>query len=247
MTETPAYVALGDSMSIDLYAVLDLQERGRLEPQERRAVGAASLVHRNDDALWPEFEGDDLAHRLPGITRHDACIDGGTIGDVLVRQVPELPDDVRQAARVVTVTAGGNDLLGALFERGFQGLERATAEGMRRYHRLVEEVQAAFPEAWIVLTTVYDPTDGTGELPGMSEVLGTLPIEHLDRFNDAVREASATAPRLLLADVHAHFLGHGLSAPEAERWYWSPNVIEPAGRGASEIRRSWLDALSQVL
>lgn len=247
MTSTPCYVALGDSMSIDLYPVLELQERGRLRPDEERPIGAASLLHRNDDPLWPEFTGDDLAHRLPGLTLRNACMDGGTIGDVLAHQLTSLNDGARRDARVVTVTAGGNDLLGALFQRGFGGIERATAEGIERFGRMVDEVRRTFDDAVVVLTTVYDPTDGTGELPGMSEVLGPLPVANLDRFNDAVRSAAARHGDTVLADVHAHFRGHGLSAPEAERWYWTPNPIEPGGRGASEIRRVWLEALSPAL
>lgn len=247
MIDTPWYVALGDSMSIDLYAILDLQERGLLGADEEREVGAASLLYRNDDGLWPEFDGDDLRHRLRGCRARNACIDGGTIGDVLTRQLPAVSDDVRGAARVVTVTAGGNDLLGALFERGFDALARATADGIERYARMVDAVRRSFPDAVVVLTTVYDPTDGSGDLPGMSEVLGRLPLEHLDRFNDAVRAAVARHAGLVLADVHAHFLGHGLAAPHDERWYWNPNPIEPGGRGASEIRRVWREALASAL
>lgn len=247
MSEPSYYVALGDSMSIDLYPVLDLQERGRLGPDEAREVGASSLLHHNEDRLWPDFVGHDLAHRLRGVRFRNACTDGGTIGDVLGRQLPALPDEVRGAARVVTVTAGGNDLLGSLFERGFEALPRATADGIERYGRMVDAVRRSFPAAVVVLTTVYDPTDGTGDLPGLSGVLGLLPLEHLDRFNDAVRRAAGRHADVVLADVHAHFLGHGLSAPHADRWYWHPNPIEPGGRGASEIRRVWLEALATAL
>jgi hypothetical protein len=46
-----------------------------------------------------------------------------------------------------------------------------------------------------------------------------------------------------LADAHAHFLGHGVTAPEAERWYWRRSLIEPNALGAHEIRNLWRDAL----
>jgi hypothetical protein len=96
-----------------------------------------------------------------------------------------------------------------------------------------------------VLTTVYDPTDGTGRLPGM-EGYGRLPLEYLDQFNDHVRETARTTTEAVLADVHRHFLGHGVTAPEPERWYWRRNLIEPNARGASEIRRVWWKVLDQV-
>jgi len=53
-------------------------------------------------------------------------------------------------------------------------------------------------------------------------------------------------PRVLLADVHAHFNGHGVTAPESERWYWRRSLIEPNARGASEIRAVWLAALADA-
>jgi hypothetical protein len=94
-----------------------------------------------------------------------------------------------------------------------------------------------------VLTTVYDPTDGTGMLPGL-ESYGCLPLEYLDRFNDHVEAIACSGERTELADVHRHFLSHGVTAPPAERWYWDRSMIEPNARGASEIRRVWLEALS---
>ena len=110
---------------------------------------------------------------------------------------------------------------------------------------LVETVREELPRATLLLTTVYDPTDGTGKLPGL-ESYGRLPLEYLERFNDTVRRTAASLPRTLLADVHRHFLGHGVKAPERDRWYWSRNLIEPNARGASEIRRVWWEALEEA-
>src|SRR4051812_31795512 len=57
------YIALGDSMSIDLYPALDAGEIDVAVALEWDAaagavapVGAASLLHRNVDERWPEFE-----------------------------------------------------------------------------------------------------------------------------------------------------------------------------------------------
>ena len=68
-------------------------------------------------------------------------------------------------------------------------------------------------------------------------------MDVLDRLNDHIREAGGwnteRAPRRRLR----HFLGHGMSAEESDRWYWRRSLIEPNARGASEIRHVWLDAL----
>lgn len=238
----PYYVALGDSMSIDLYPRLDLQARERLSPAATPGVGAASLLHRNHDDLWPEFRGRDLVSGEPEIRKLDACVDGATIGHTEASQIGGVPPEVRQAARVVTLTAGGNDLLGGLFD-GIAGLDRVTRRAMRSYEELVRRVIDTFPLATLVLTTVYDPTDGTGLLPGASEELGPLPMELLEMFNEAVRALAAATPRAVLADAHQHFLGHGLPAGPRDLWYWETSPIEPSARGASEIRRLWLEAL----
>jgi lysophospholipase L1-like esterase len=254
----PYYVALGDSMSLDLYPQLDLQERaGGAGPDdafgdagdagdEPAPIGAASLLHRNDATLWPEFRNRDLAGRIEGIEKRIACGDGATIGDTLDRQLPGLESDVRAAARVATITAGGNDLLAGMFE-GVAGLDRTTDRAIARYRELVTAALDALPSATLVLTTVYDPTDGTGDLPGVSGELGSLPLELLGRFNDAVRALADAHDRTHLADVHTHFLGHGVTAPSGEWWYWEPNPIEPGARGASEIRRVWLRALGPAV
>lgn len=243
---TAHYVALGDSMSIDLYPRLDLQGQGRvLEPGSAEAgVGAASLFHRNDDQLWPEFRGRDLSSLQAGIRKLDACVDGATIGHTTTLQLPRVPAEVRESATVVTLTAGGNDLLGGLLD-GIAGLHDTTRDAITAYEELVRSVLDSFPSATILLTTVYDPTDGTGILPGVSDQLGAaLPMEHLDTFNDAIRRLAAETPRAALADVHRHFLGHGLPAPRADLWYWEVSPIEPGARGASEIRRLWLDGMT---
>src|SRR5215475_1974838 len=87
--EFTRYVALGDSVSIDLYPALDAGEvdvavalerdptAGRVAP-----LGAASLLYRNADDRWPELAGDDLVSRLPGIEHRNLATDGATIGEV---------------------------------------------------------------------------------------------------------------------------------------------------------------------
>jgi lysophospholipase L1-like esterase len=241
-SQPPTYVALGDSMSIDLYPRLELQERGAIGPDES-GVGAASLLYRNHDALWPEFAGRDLVSRVEGIALVNRCVDGATIGHTLDYQLPGVPDPVREAATVVTLTAGGNDLLGGIFG-GLAAIAEQARRTSARYPWLIDRVLEIFPSARVLLTTVYDPTDGSGVLPGVSETLGPLPIEHLDAFNDTVRAVAGRHDRALLCDVHARFHGHGQAAAgDDDHWYWDPSPIEPGARGASEIRRVWLEAL----
>jgi lysophospholipase L1-like esterase len=201
------------------------------------------LLHRNDDSRWPEFRGLDLETLSPDVEFLGLAEDGAMIDDVATEELARIGRDSSGPDILITVTAGGNDLLDAL--AAGRNLESAVGLASRRFVDLVETVREELPRASLILSTIYDPTDGTGRLPGL-ESYGRLPLEHLERFNDTVRRMAASLPRTMLADVHAHFLGHGVQAPERERWYWSRNLIEPNARGASEMRRVWWRVLEEV-
>jgi lysophospholipase L1-like esterase len=232
------YVALGDSMSSDHYPTCDVRGLD-LPPPRLDPLGAAALLHRNADDRWPEFAGKDLERQAPDVAFSNLTEDGAMVDDVLTEELARLGHDSDDPRILVTLTAGGNDLLDALLAG--RPLAEAVERIRRRYTELVATLREELPRATLVLTTVYDPTDGTGLLPGL-EWFGQLPLEHLDRFNAHVRETTRGTPGTALADVHRHFLGHGASAPEGERWYWARNLIEPNARGASEIRRVWWEA-----
>jgi lysophospholipase L1-like esterase len=234
------YVALGDSMSTDHYPTCDVRgldaPPGRLDP-----LGAAALLHSNDDLRWPEFRGRDLDRLSPALEFLNLAEDGAMIDDVATEELARLGHDSNDPGILLTLTAGGNDLLDAL--SAGRPLDREARRIERRYGDLVATMREELPAATLVLTTVYDPTDGTGHLPGL-ERLGRLPLEHLHRFNDRVRGLARESERTLLADVHRHFLGHGMTSADGDRWYWRRNPIEPNAQGASEIRRVWLEAVS---
>ena len=247
-----SYVALGDSMSIDLYAALDAGETDVSVNLERdpgagsvAPVGAASLLFQNDDARWPDEQGNDLASRYPGIALQNLAADGATIGDVFGEQLPLLAESDEET--LITLTVGGNDLFSAFSTKPRASLlERIARDVNEAYEFLVDAIRRARPNSLVLLTTVYDPSDRTGRIPGVLEDIGALPLPVLDGFNAHVRTLAAGTPRVALADVHAHFLGHGATAPEAERWYWRRSLLEPSARGASEIRRVWREALDEV-
>jgi lysophospholipase L1-like esterase len=233
------YVALGDSMSTDHYPTCDVRDLPtppvRLDP-----LGAAALLHRNDDDRWPAFRARDLETLSSDAEFLNLAEDGAMIEDVATEELDRLGRDNEDPDILLTLTAGGNDLLDAL--SAGRRLDAAVSLALRRYTNLVETVREELPRATVLLTTVYDPTDGTGGLPGL-ESYGRLPIEHLERFNREIAELAGAMPGVLLADVHRHFLGHGVRAAEGDRWYWTRNLIEPNARGASEIRRVWWEVL----
>jgi lysophospholipase L1-like esterase len=246
------YVALGDSMSIDLYPALDAGEIDVAVALERRVeagtvapLGAASLLYRNDDARYPEAQGEDLVSRYPGITFQNLAIDAATIGDVFGEQLAQL--EAGSGTTLITLTAGGNDLLSALENRPRASLLDAISREVKdAYDFLVDAIRRAVPDSQLVLTSIYDPSDDTGRIPGSLEYAGKLPLHVLRAMNDHIRVLATGTPNVHYADAHAWFLGHGVSAPEPERWYWRRSLVEPSALGADALRRLWWKVLDDA-
>jgi hypothetical protein len=102
----------------------------------------------------------------------------------------------------------------------------------------------------IVVTTVYDPSDGTGYVPGAG-------LPSWPDGSSAVRALNTELARLahrhaaVVADVHAAFHGHGVTSGDpaqpdprpTNRELWYCGVIEPNAWGAHQIRAAWWHAL----
>jgi len=246
------YIALGDSMSIDLYPALDAGEvdvavalEWDLRAGAVAPLGAASLLYRNLDDKYPEFSGRDLQSHHRNVGLLNLAEDGATIGDVFGFQLSQLEENEERT--LLTLSIGGNDLLSA-FSNGpkpslLEGIVRDVAEG---FEFLVESLRRARPNSTLLLTTIYDPSDDTRRLPGVFAGADVLPLESLHDMNERIRAVGRDTPHTAVADVYKHFLGHGVTAKGDDRWYWKRSSIEPNARGASEIRRLWLDALDDL-
>jgi lysophospholipase L1-like esterase len=233
------YVALGDSMSIDAYA----GGPGR---------GAASLLHRNRDADFPEWAGRDLASSGYPAQIYPAQIypaqilasDGATSHDVVVEQLPLIAGP----PALVTLTMGGNDLLTSY---GDAAAARAAIDAVIANGETVLTELRRIRAGRVIVTTVYDPSDGTGELPTTGFPPWPDGPTVLAALNDALR-GLAERHAATVADVHGAFLGHGVTAgdpgqPEprpADRDLWYCGIIEPNAWGAHHIRRVWWDAIA---
>jgi lysophospholipase L1-like esterase len=244
------YIALGDSMSIDLYPALDAGEIDVAVALERdatagrvAALGAASLFYRNDEARWPEEIGNDLASRFPAMEYENYAMDGATIGDVFGEQLPRLVPS--EEPTLLTLTIGAADLFSAFMNRPKSSLVgRIASDVAEAFDFVVDSVRRARPSSLLIVSTIYDPSDRTGRVRGAFEESGSLQLQALDSLNEAIRKMANGTPGVLLGEVYGHFLGHGVTAPEADRWYWRRSLLEPNARGASEIRRVWMEALT---
>src|SRR5918998_1447770 len=230
---SPVYVALGDSISIDLYA----GGRGR---------GGASLLARNRDDDFPQWRGRDLATVDPALSYHLLATDGGTTSTLLDWQL----ETSAIAPTVVTLTIGGNDLLGAYGDTKrarevVSMVHRGVGQALVRLRRILRQ-----PSDPVIVGTVYDPSDGTGDALRMGLPPWPQVVDVLAELNAKLRGVAAEHGARV-ADIHNHFLGHGLRVGDPAQGdprppnqnLWFCNVIEPNAWGASAVRAAFWDAL----
>jgi lysophospholipase L1-like esterase len=243
------YLALGDSMSIDLYAALDAGRTDVSVALERiegagtvAPIGAAPLFFRNDDEAWPDEMRNDLSSLFPKIAFRRLAVDGATIGDVFGEQLPLVVET--DEPTLVTLTIGSEDLFSAFSGAPKRALlDQIVGDLLEAYDLLLGAIRGTLPNSLIIATTVCDPSDRTGRIAGVLDDVSPLPIRGLDRFNIHIRETVSQMPGIAFADPYVHFLGHGETAPEEDRWFWRRSPIELNSRGANELRKVWLDTL----
>ena len=179
-------------------------------------VTPGQLLVRNDDRLFPEFRGQDLAGRGPTRLEHRAR-DGAT-----VRGLASQAQGLRVEGRAVALlTVGGNDLL--------SGLVTDRGPGIEAFARTLEDFLRALPIRPVLIGNVYDPTFGDDR----QNFLGVEPAlarANLGRVNALLAQLAGGYGELV--DLHAHFLTGDPS--------WYTRTIEPSLRGASEVRRAFL-------
>ncbi|MCC7054886.1 MAG: SGNH/GDSL hydrolase family protein [Gemmatimonadaceae bacterium] len=246
--EFARYISLGDGLSADLTPALDLKVADVSVALERDArsgdvppVGASSLLFSNDDERWPDFLGLDLQSLTgcSGIVR--LATDGASIGDIFDEQVLTLEGD--GSPTLVTLTAGAIDLLSAVATKPAPARRDAIVrDAVSGVLAIAELLHARFDDLTLVLTTLPDPTDGLGTFADARDG-DAVPPAALLQFNAQLRERAARLGGTIVAEAHAAFQGHGMTAPEGERWFWRRSPHEPSAAGASGLRACWLDAL----
>jgi lysophospholipase L1-like esterase len=161
-----------------------------------------------------------------GLDLVDLTRDGNTTRGVIadLAQAPA-------AADVVTLTAGGNDLLGGDLPRTI----------LHRLHQIAVRIQPL--GARVVINTIYDPSDGDNEVGRRELGLSRLATIELRRRLNAVNRGIAKLAReraFVLADLERLFRAHGITSNEP----WFVQVIEPNLAGASAIAEHWHELLT---
>jgi lysophospholipase L1-like esterase len=166
-----------------------------------------------------------LARKL-GVELIDLTCDGNTTHGVLA-DLTRAP----AAADVVTLTAGGNDLLGGDLPRAI----------LRRLHQVAQRIQPL--GARVVVNTIYDPSDGDNDVGRRELGLSRLATIELRRRLNALNRGIAKLALehgFLVADLERLFHGHGVTSNEP----WFVQVIEPNLAGATAIAEHWCELLT---
>ncbi len=193
------------------------------ELYNREGVHPGQLIVRNDDRLFPEFRGNDLASHGPAQLEHRA-VDGATVDD-LPRQARGLKV-AGPAAAILTI--GGNDLL--------RGLVTDRGRGIERFAEQLDAFVRGLPIRPVLLGNVYDPSLGDDRRNFLGIDPAIARANHR-RMNEAI--ATVAGRYGTLVDLHGHFLKGDES--------WFTATIEPSLRGASEVRRAFLPHLLKLV
>lgn len=119
----------------------------------------ASDDHRAID--FPEWRGSGLQGRFKDLRWQLLATDGGTTATLLDYQLPRL-EQLKLRPSVVTLTDGGNDVLSCYGDT--QAALETIATVRQRVGTALDVLRTLTqPLARVVVGTVYDPSDGTGD------------------------------------------------------------------------------------
>ncbi len=232
--QTPAYLALGDSIA---YGV------GASDPAQGGYVGLVYGRLRESDR-YRESGLDLMNLSVPGAVSADLLLPGGQLEAAL--------DEIEArdgGVEIITIDIGGNDLL-TLARRDSPCLSETDTEDCRREVRdvlgglqanlaeVLAGLREAAPDAAIVVMDLYNPYSGTGDPRESIAELG------VGQLNGVIGAAAADADlRVKLASVFQLFRGRGLA------WI-APDGIHPNDNGhavIAEVVLSTIEGRSPVI
>ncbi len=246
-------VVVGDSIS----DIGSGETRAAQEPFYR------TLLAQNDDTLYPDWKGFDLATcwKLDPATAVVKVSKGGAIAtqktdgkaSILADQVKSLPATLAGPVLVVG-TIGGNDILAGLTNVLFGDTAKAKAD-IEAYTKgfgvaMAELTRAdrfgAGVKVDVLITNIFDPSDGTGRFrftPEDRKCTGAFQLwpegqatePALQEWNTAMTAEAAKYPGVTLLDLKGLYKGHDVNQPAEQNWFYK-DCIHPNTPGHNGIR-----------
>lgn len=212
-----------------------------------------------------DMQGCDLAHVFPHLSCINRSVSGSTSFEV-VEQMEKLRPFPADTLGVVVITTGGNDLIhnygrspanehamyGAVWMQA-QPWIRAFAD---RLDAIVAKAGTLFPGgAQIFMATIFDPTDGIGDIAAAGLPAWPDGLRILAAYNQEIAACAGRHAQVHIIGVHDAFLGHGIHCAQFWRssyhaddhgyWFYE-NLEDPDDRGYDAIRRLFLLAMTRV-
>ena len=204
-------------------------------------VGATSgyaykeLLMQNNDTKYPAYKGKDLKSKFPGVKIVDTAV-GGAMSSGLATQVTSLTGN-QTGDTVVVISIGGNDFAANLINivmdpASTNTLGASVTTSLKAVMTHFNDAKLYPKKPMVLLFLVHDPTDGMGNIPAISGLVGfctmiqTLGgfvgpavVKQLGVFNDYLK-TFAKANNVLIVDNAGHFLGHGYHHNNAKSKYY---------------------------
>ena len=224
-------------------------------------------LFQNPADEFPDLHCVSLSAVFPRARATNLAISGSTSPQHLRSQIPRLPHQPTNVLGIVVLTTGGNDLIhnygrSAPVEDAMYGATWAQAEPWiarfaERLEALVTRITEAFPGgSHFFLATIYDPTDGLGDLTNAGLPAWPDALRIHDAYNRLLADCAARHANVHLVDIRSGFLGHGIhctqfwrehyDAHDPHYWYLY-NLEDPNDRGYDALRRLFLNAMAKVL
>jgi hypothetical protein len=241
----------------------------------RRGYGVFDRLVSNPPDDAGDMAGKTLSRVLPKLAVVKIANNSTSSGDHLRYQLPLLQKQASDVFGIVVVSTGGIDLIHdygdkpprdeAVYGAPWPDAERYAAAFRQRLEALLDGLASRFPGgSEIFVATIFDPTDGVGDIDHVDPVLRLwkpLPLwpdglRTLAAFNTHIREAAAARPHVHVVDVHGTLLGHGLHCRDARNPSYHPddptywlyfNLEDPNERGYDALRRAFLLEMVKVL
>lgn len=235
--ETPAYIAMGDSIAFGI---------GATDPATMGYAARAFDALRKSDRY--RERGLQLINlSVPGATSSDLLLPDGQLKTALTeieqrqKDTSSLHDDVE----IISIDIGANDLLGLVAanspcitqaaddKRCLQRLRDLLGSLRANLTEVLRRLRDAAPQATIVVVDLYNPYSGTGDIRetiadfGVAQVNGAI-----------VAAASGPDLRVKTASVYQLFLGRG------NQWV-SADGIHPNDSGHTVISEVVLAAIEK--
>lgn len=192
----------------------------------------------------------DLTTKYGGPLSYHKTAQSGSKTGALLSQIDALPNTLPSPV-AVCITSGGNDMK-AVFAQIITGTDQAARATMgNNIQKALDELLkpgkfGAGVEVRVFEGNIYDASDGAGDfsVQGCPWAPKGIPAMASDPFFTNWNEVIATRVTQhgqTLADMHAHFYGHGYNHPPS--WY-ANDCTHPNATGHDQLRRLFYEKIT---